>query len=210
MQGGYPPQGHIAGVYEAEAAVHGQRHAKDDGGVHKLFPALGEIAKGFNGNGAGHQIHHKQFHTVAAENEQRQQANHIHRQHQALAEESQKVQGKHRERHHIKACGRGALQYEGYYRSQKEHAKKVEIAVLVVKYGFVGEENAEVQHHHQRQGQEGVAQIQQNARGAVTEHLVVFRLVGIQNLSHLGGDNLTLGDYFLIGPYIAQGGRNVV
>ena len=205
-----PPHGKVAGVYEAEAHEHGQFYAKHDGGVHKLLPALGEVPEGFYGDGTGREVHHKMLHSVAAEDKERQQAHHVHRQHQALAEESQQVQRKHREGHHIEGRRGHPFQQEGDNGGKEEDAQQIEIAVGIQEDGLVGEEDAEVQHHHQGQGQQDISYVQENARGAVAEHLVVFRLVAVQDLGHFGRYDLPLGDYLLIGPHIAQGGRNEV
>ena len=210
LGGSNPPQRQVAGVNEPEGKEHGYLHAKDDGSVDELLPALAQVAKGLDGHDTGRQVHHEQFHAVAAENEQRQQVHNVHRQDEPLAEECQQIQRKHRERHHIEGRRGNAFQEEGNHGGQQEHGEKIEVAVLVFEDVPVGEEDAEVQDHHQRQGQQDVAGIQQHAGGAVTKYLVVLFLVAVEDLGHFSCNDFSFGDYLFIGPYVSQRGGNVV
>ena len=123
-----PPGGAVAHIDEAEAHEHGQFHAEEDGGVDELAPAHAEVTEGLDGDHAGHQVHHEEFHAASAENQQREQGHEIGGHHHPFAEERQQIQGEDRIRDHVHEPRRRTLHHEGEHGGQQEHEKDVIIA----------------------------------------------------------------------------------
>ena len=206
----HPPGGVASHIYETECQEDKGLHAEDDGGVEELPPPLAEVAEGFKRDSARHQIHHKEFHPVSAENKERQKEHHIERHHQPLAEKRQQIKGKNGIRDDVLEVRYRFLADKRYGRYKKEYCKKVVIPLAVLEYKAVGEIHHQIQDHHKRKGKEEISQVQEHSGAAVAVNLVVFLLVTVKDLGYLRGDDFPAGDNLFIGLDIPQGGRNIV
>ena len=168
------------------------------------------MAEGLDGDGAGGQVHHEQFHSVAAENEQRQQGDHVERLHQPFTEKCQQIQRKHRIRDNVLEVWNRLFADESNGRSQDEYSKEVVIAFLVLEHHGVGEIHHKIQDNHKGQRQEKVAKIEQHPWTAVAIYLIVFFLVAVQDLGYFGGDYFPARYYLFVGFDIPKGGRHVI
>ena len=168
------------------------------------------MAEGLDGDCAGGQVHHEELHSVAAENEQRQQGDHVERLHQPFAEKRQQIQRKHRIRDDVLEVWNRLFADKRYGRSQDEYRKKVVVAFFVTEHKGVGEVHHKIQDYNKGQRQKKVAKVKQYPGAAVTIYLIVFFLVAIQDLGNLRGDNFPARDYLFVGFDIPKGGRHVI
>ena len=203
------PHQAAARVDQAEAREHDHFHPEDDQRVQELLPAAVELLEGVHRHDAGAQEHEEEFHAVAGEDQERQQGDQVHGQDHPLGEEGLQVQDGDRERDDVHDRRGDPLHEEGDDRGQGEDRQQVIVTLRLPKDLPVGEVDAEVQDDHEGQGDEDVPQPQQDAGALIAVHLVVFGLVGVQDLGDLRGDHVALGDDLLLGAPVAGRRRHV-
>ena len=179
-------------------------------GRHELLPSPVEILENVHGDNSGHKVHQEKLRAVMSENQQRQQGDYINRQHHFLLEKSQQVEGGQGEGHHVQQARIEVVHQEGDDSHQSHYEQNVGKAVEVAENQRVSGIYRKEEHQHQKQGQNGIAQPQENAGTAVAHAVLVFRLVRIQELLDFCGDNLALGHYLLPRTDIAKGRRNEI
>ena len=206
----YPPSGRAAHIDEAEAQVYQDFHPKENSRVQELPPALAEEAKGFHRYRAGRKEHHKEFHTVAAEDKERQQQHNVQREYLLFAEERQHIKGEHRERHHVHERRRQTHHQERHDGRQEENTEQEKVTGGPVKDKPCREMNHQIQDDNQREREQDIPKIQEDTRACIAVHMVVLLLIAVQDLGDFRRDDLPFGDNFFVGLHIAQGGRYIV
>ena len=135
----------------------------------------------------------------------RDERDYIHRKDHPQLEEGEQQHSRKGERRKVQQVRVETVDEQGLRRSQEEDEHQIEEPVVLFEYDGVGVEDRKEENQHYGQRYQQVAQPLEQRRAAVAYAVLIFRLVGIQDLLHLRGDQFALVDQNLAGVHNALG-----
>ena len=191
----------------AEAKIAQREHPEGDQRREELLPAAVEVAEGQDADHARHEEHHEEHGAVVAENQQRQQGHHVDGHHDTVLHEGLQEQGHQREGNEIERLLVDADQDQRGEGAQQEDHHQIREAGVFEDLRVV-EKDGQIQQHHDRQGDQDVAQDQQEVRSGRAHVGLELALVGIEHLGDLRRHDLLLLHDQLPGGHVARRGRD--
>ena len=197
-------------IYQPEGKIDYQQSQENYACVDELPPAAAEIAESEYAHYLRYGEHHEKHHSVVGEGQERDERQDAYGKDHLVLEEGLEIQGRQSERYHVYDLSAELRAQNRPYGGYPEHKDKICEAVGFLENLRIGNVQGQQEGRYKRQRKDAVPEPAEDARSDGADAVLIFRLVGIQDLGDFGRDHLPLRDNQVTRVHEADGRRNVI